>query len=274
MARQKFNLILIGRNLEKLNGVKNEITCNNSEIKVICLISEASDASLENIKNLFEQVDEVLPSGHSIRILINNVGIGQNGKRRLGEVEVCGAEGGLFEEIVRVNCVYPILLTRTFLQRLNGEIGQVAIINVASCAALTPATPFSSLYAATKSFNRSFSLSLGAEMDAKLLLHPETTPKVDVICVNPGFVVSSMTKMKESIYCCSAEDHAHIVFSKISKSWPLASVDIIPHWKHGLMWSVLAGLEILIPSEWFLVAIIMPMVLKLSGKFRNFEIKQ
>lgn len=272
MAKQKFNLFLIGRNLEKLEFVKNEILSESQEIKVICLISEASDSSLENVQNLFNQVDEKLPGGHCIRILVNNVGMGQNGKRRLGDIDISG-EGSLFEEIVKVNCIYPMILTRAFLKRLKGDNGHSAIINVASCAALTPATPFSSLYAATKSFNRSFSMSLAGESTAKHLLHPDTTPKIDVICVNPGFVVSNMTKMRESAYCCSAQDHARIVFSKISQSWPLGSVDIIPHWKHGLMWSVLAGLEVLIPSEWFLVAFLMPAVLKFSGKYRNFKIK-
>ena len=207
------------------------------------------------------------------------MGIGQNGKRRLGDISVSEGEGGLFEEIVKVNCIYPVLLTRAFLRRLKAnqeeqEDNRYAIINLASCAALTPATPFSSLYAATKSFNRSFSLSLSGEMSAKHLLHPETTPPVDVICVNPGFVVSNMTKMKESAYCCTSSDHAKVVFYKISRSKSiLGAVDIIPHWKHGLMWSILALLEVLIPSEWVLVAVIMPAVLKFSGKFRNFQIK-
>lgn len=244
---------------------------------MVCLISEASSADQENIEGLFRQIEENLKPGHTLRILINNVGMGQNGKRRIGDINVTGDEGELFEEIVKVNCIYPVLLTRAFLKRIKPglESDRFAIINVASCAALTPATPFSSLYAATKSFNRSFSLSLSGEMTAKHLLHPETTPPVDVICVNPGFVVSNMTKMNESLYCCSSSDHAKVVFSKISHSnnTIFGAVDIIPHWKHGVIWSILAILEVLIPSEWFLVAVVMPLMLKFSGKFRNFEIK-
>ena len=267
---------MIGRNLDKLELVKNEIISNQNGIKVVCLISEASDDSIENIFTLFDEIDNILTQlkGHFLRILINNVGMGQNGKRRLGDIAITEGEGGLFEEIVKVNCIYPILLTRAFLQKLKADNGRTAIINVASCAALTPATPYSSLYAATKSFNRSLSLSLSGEMSAKHLLHPETTPQCDVICVNPGFVVSNMTKMKESYYCCTSAQNSHVVFSKITRSWPFSCVDIIPHWKHGLMWSILAFLEVLIPSEWFLVAVIMPGILKLSGKFRNFKIKE
>lgn len=242
-------------------------------MKIVCLISEASEADQDNIETLFSQIEDNLKPGHAIRILINNVGIGQNGKRRLGDIP----DEGIFEEIVQVNCIYPVLLTRAFLKRLKpteSDLGRYAILNLASCAALTPATPFSSLYAATKSFNRSFSLSLSGEMSAKHLLHPETTPSVDVICVNPGFVVSNMTKMRESAYCCTSSDHAKIVFYKMSYSnGIIGAVDIVPHWKHGLMWSILAVLEVLIPSEWFLVAVVMPAMLKLSGKFRNFEIK-
>jgi short-subunit dehydrogenase len=241
----------------------------NGSLKVVNLISEASDISYENISRLFEDVDSVIKTG-SLRILINNVGMGQNGKRRLGDISI-QEESGLFEEIVHVNCVYPVLLTRVFLQKIKSFEDRIAIINVASCAALTPATPFSSLYAASKSFNRSFSISLSGEMDAKRLLHPERTPPTDVICVNPGFVATNMTKMKESLYCCTSEQHARIVFSKISSS---LSIDIIPHWKHSLMWSFLALLEVLIPFEWLLVAVVMPTILKLSGKFRNFQVKQ
>lgn len=253
-------------------------------IKCICVISEAADDSLANIDNLFDQIKSQIPANAAIRILINNVGMGQNGKRRLGDINVRrsstgsdinedGYEGALFEQVIKVNCIYPVLLTRGYLQRVEMDWGRCAIINIASCAALTPSTPFSSLYAASKAFNRSFSLSLAGEMEAKRLLHPENTPQVDVICVSPGFVVSNMTKMRESMYCCTAEQHAHIVFSKISNSWPLPCIDIIPHWKHAFMWSILAGLEVLIPSEWFLVAVIMPAVLKFSGTFRNFKIK-
>ena len=242
---------------------------------MVCLISEASEADQSNIERLFSQIEDNLKPGHTIRILINNVGMGQNGKRRLGDIK----EGGLFEEIVNVNCIYPVLLTRAFLKRLKAnedghENVRYAIINLSSCAALTPATPFSSLYAATKAFNRSFSLSLSGEMSAKHLLHPESTPPVDVVCVNPGFVVSNMTKMKESAYCCTSSDHAKVVFYKVSHSKSIiGAIDIIPHWKHGLVWSILVVLEILIPSEWFLVSVIMPAILKFSGKFRNFEIK-
>lgn len=282
-------MFLVGRNIEKLNGVKTEIESLRKKallnlcfisvelgVKVVCLISEASDTDQDNIESLFSQIEDTLKPGHTIRILINNVGIGQNGKRRLGDI----VDDGIFEEIVKVNCIYPVLLTRAFLKRLkanpedDSRDSRYAILNLASCAALTPATPFSSLYAATKSFNRSFSLSLSGEMGAKNLLHPETTPPVDVICVNSGFVVSNMTKMNESPYCCTSSDHAKIVFYKMSRSnGVLGAVDLIPHWKHGLMWSILAVLEVLIPSEWFLVAVVMPTVLKFSGKFRKFEIK-
>lgn len=214
---------------------------------------------------------------NTIRILINNVGIGLNGKRRLEDIKAAGI--GLFEEIVGVNCIYPVILTREFLKRLNCNLcDRIAIINIASCAALTPATPFSSLYAATKAFNRSFSISLSGEMTAKRLLHPEINlPPVDVVCVNPGFVVSNMTKMNESIYCCNSQDHAQVVFSKITRTWPFGSgfaVDIVPHWKHGIMWAALASLEILIPYEWLLVAIIMPISLNFFIKFGVFAIKE
>ena len=241
-------------------------------------MSEASEATLQNVQSVLQQVDETLKVEKGLlRFLINNVGMGWGGKCRLGDIDESTLER--IEEIVAVNCSYPVLLTRAVLKHLRQRAREytadesVAIINLASCAALTPATPFSALYAATKAFNRSFSNSLAGEVEARRLLHPERPmPEIQVLCVSPGFVVSNMTGMKESLWCCSARAHAQVVLKKLS-AWPAGlAADIIPHWKHGLMWSVLFFMEFLIPAEWILVSFVMPSVLKFSGRFRNFKI--
>lgn len=253
---------------------------------MVTLLSNASDASLDNVARVFEQVDATLATHRGLlRILINNVGMGQGGKRRLGDIPLREENhrlGDIFEEIVAVNCTYPVQLTRVFMRHLKTRAAvynalpagrdRVALFNVASCAGIITSTPFSSLYAGTKAFNRSFSLSLAGEMAAKRLFHPDTTPIVDVVCVNPGFVVSNMTKMSESFYCCSAAAHARVVFRKLA-AWPAGlTADIVPHWKHGLMWAIPWVLEWLVPSEMLLTGVIMPAMIRLSGRFRNFKI--
>lgn len=297
-------MFLIGRNFDKLEKIRNEIENSknfyqvlgftlifayflivNDLVKVVIIISEASDSTLKNFENVFSEIERTLKEFKGIlRIFINNVGIGQGGKRRLGDIPIDGDDGeDIFEDIVSVNCSYSLLLTAALLKHLREKVevynglprgyDRVALFNLASCAALTPATPFSSLYAATKAFNRSFSISLSGELAAKRLLHPESIPIVDVICVNPGFVVSNMTKMSESLYCCTAEEHATVVFRKLSKSSQGMIADIVPHWKHGLIWSFMWMVEFIIPWEWLLVGFIMPAMLKFSGKYRNFKIE-
>ncbi len=226
------------------------------------------------MKGVIKAVKDTLEADKgTLRMLINNVGIGWGRKCRLGDI--LDSEVERIEEIVAVNCSYPVLLTRAFLKLLR-ETGQasderVAILNLASCAALTPATPFSALYAATKAFNRSFSNSLAGELVTRRFLHPERPiPPIQVLCVNPGFVVSNMTGMSESLWCCSARSHAQVILRKLSFT---QSVDIVPHWKHALMWASVSVVEWLVPVEWVLVGWLMPAALKFSGKFRNFEIK-
>lgn len=252
---------------------------SDPQIKIVTIVSEASDVSFENVNDgVVSVVEKTLATEKgTLRMLINNVGIGWGRKCRLGDIRE-DEEVERIEEIVLINCTYPVQLTRAVLKLIRNRTAagdyavtdRLAIVNMASCAALTPATPFSALYSATKAFNRSFSNSLAGELTARRLLHPELSlPQIQVLCVNPGFVVSALTGMKESFICCSARSHAQVVLRKLAWPW---SMDIIPHWKHGLMWAALCVFDWLVPVEWVLVGVLMPWVLKFSGKFRNFKI--
>jgi short-subunit dehydrogenase len=241
---------------------------------------------LEAVQRVFEESEKVLSAhGGFLRVLINNDGQGQGGKKRLADLDVSVDERkdtDIFEQIVMVNCGYPVLLTRAFLRHLysrrdwNGN-GRILIVNVASCAALMPSTPFSSLYSASKAFNRSFSLSLASELAAKRLLHYDASLPIDCVAVSPGFVESSMTQMSKSFICCTAQEHAKATLQAIAVAvrggfWSVAT-DLIPHWKHALMWSFVKGIDWMVPHEPFMIGTVMPLALKAIRRYRKLDIK-
>ena len=272
-----FHVVLVGRDAEKLAAAQAAVCTLNEAVEVVWVVSEAADVSVENVRGVLEQAQEAAARhGGELRILVNNVGQGQGGKQRLGDLSLPeDASMDVIDRVLRVNCVYAVQLTRLFLRHVlerPGSAGAVLVINVASCAALVPATPFSALYAASKAFNRAFSLALAGELACKRLLHHDHVRPVDVVAVSPGFVESRLTGMAKSPLCCTAREHARAVLDRITRSRGRA-IDLVPHWKHGAMLGLVRGLAACVPHEPLLITRVMPGLLRLSGRFRNFSIK-
>lgn len=143
LASKGLDLILIGRNPQKLQTTSNEIWAKfgkeNTKIKVIVIDFEK--ISGEEIENKIKEEIEGLDVG----ILVNNVGLSTNGARFFHEV---GLEG--FGNLVDVNIGSVSWVTRGvlpgMLQRRKG-----AIVNIGSGSSIVvPSYPLYSVYAATK----------------------------------------------------------------------------------------------------------------------------
>lgn len=136
LAGAGFNLIIHGRNKEKLALVSEELKAINPTCKVIHLLhGELS-----------------LPEDLLITILVNNVGI--------GPVESF-ASGSDFEKTIDLNVTFPTRLTRYVLPLMQQP---ALILNVSSYAGLMP-PPYLAVYAGTKAYNNAFSISLSRELD-------------------------------------------------------------------------------------------------------------
>lgn len=209
LAGHDFNLVLIGRNQEKLQGVAEYITKQWSRIKCKVVVSEASDLSPGNFDNVCKQVE-----GLDVSLLVNNVGV-THGPKVIHELDPVK-----IERLVNVNCTYPLLLTNKLMPLILKHSGMKAVINISSMTAYYP-PPFLSVYSASKAFNRNFSLAMAADY---------STLGVDVLAVSPGYVASQMTKMKESLICSSPEDCAERSLAHLG--W---SIECVPHFKHSLV---------------------------------------
>jgi len=149
LARLNYNLILVARRKDRLEGVAakaRELGASGAEILV---------ADLARREAPREICDQLTASRTAIDYLVNNAGFGTNGPfNQLGlEREV---------EEIDLNITALVALTHLILpQMIERHAG--TIINVASTAGFQP-LPYMTIYAATKAFVLSFTSALAGEL--------------------------------------------------------------------------------------------------------------
>lgn len=148
-AKNNINLVIVARNIEKLNVLANEIE-NNFKIKV-----EAIDLDLSESENIFILYEKISELGIDITYLINNAGFGLNG-------EFTDLNLRKQQEMIRLNIESLSTLTWLFAKQMKKR-NNGYILNVASVAGFFPG-PFMAVYYATKAYVVSFSLALSFEL--------------------------------------------------------------------------------------------------------------
>jgi short-subunit dehydrogenase len=162
LALTGHELILTGRNPEKL-----EALCSSIPNSKPCLLELQKPESFSAALEGFPRIDN----------LIHNAGVGE-----LGTVEDTSLE--VWREILNVNLLACVELTRVCLNRLRETRGQVLFVN--SGAGLTANAGWGA-YAASKFALRAFADALNAE---------ETPNGIRVMTVYPG---RTATQMQEKV---------------------------------------------------------------------------
>lgn len=145
-VKDNYNLILVARNIEKLQEIKKEFSGSN--ITVI-----QKDLTLSGaIKELYEEIKE---NGLNVDVLVNNAGFGL-----LGEFDKLDVNRQI--NMIQLNVSVLTELTHYVLQEMK-ERGRGKILNVASTAAFQPG-PLMAVYYATKAYVLSFSEALVEEL--------------------------------------------------------------------------------------------------------------
>lgn len=153
LAKQGANVIVHGKDLNKITQVVNELIKINPEGKYSSILCDFN--KLSSIKETFGQIKE-------LDILINNAGVWLEG-------ESTQAEYDKIIEQIHVNLGAPILVTRTLLPILKAaEFGQ--ILNVSSIAGVEiPFDYYHTYYSATKFGLQAFTEAMSKEFDNKQL---------------------------------------------------------------------------------------------------------
>ena len=212
-AKDKHNLILIARNIDKLQEVKVELMSNNIDVKILSLDLSKN----EDIEKLFNyiKINKI-----EINTLINNAGVGTFGdfKDILWEKE---------EELIDINIKSLTKLTKYFLQQIIKEKNG-GILNVASTAAFCSGPRMASYYA-----SKAYVLNLTEAIYEEC---KNTGVKISCLCPGPvktGFQVKAGIKKSEAAkkYLMDAKDVANIAYKEFNKG----KLIIIPGIKNKLL---------------------------------------
>lgn len=161
-AGEGATVILAGRNREKLEMVKEELTRKGYK-------ADAEIADVTNIAEVNAMVKTITEKNGRIDILVNNAGISK-------EIKLIDMPLEVWDEIINVNLNSVVYVTKAVLPVMYAQKSG-NIVNIASAAALR-GLPGSSAYAASKAGVVCLTQALGDE------LRPEGI-RVNAICPGP-----------------------------------------------------------------------------------------
>ena len=149
LARGGYDLLAVARNKQALESLKDELYARyGTEVHIL-----AFDLAHQNSALKVAEAAAALPG--RVEILVNNAGIGDYSF-------LADADWHRISQMINLNIYTPTYLTKLILpQMLKAKNGR--ILNVASTAAFFPG-PLMSVYYASKSYLRSFSLGLAREL--------------------------------------------------------------------------------------------------------------
>ena len=199
LATKGFNLILHGRDTNKLEVVTGEALEINPALDIRYIVQ---DSSLNNLPDI--SAIERLP----IKVLVNNVGIGPvKAFSQFSRAEI--------DATVNVNIFFPTHLTNCLLPFLSA--GSL-ILNISSYAGIHP-PPYLAIYAATKAYNNAFSKSLSVELDT-----------VETIAILTGSVHTGSNKKPVTFLRPSSRYFAKKVLSVVG----CGKKSVMPYWPHAV----------------------------------------
>lgn len=203
LAKKGLDIILVARRKERLEEVAESIDNNYGRETQIIVQDLSLQDSVEKVKGAVGE--------REVGILINNAGFGLVGQFHT-------FENSRVSEMVKLNCVAPAELAHAFLPQMI-ERGKGAIIFVASTAAYQ-ATPYFSVYGATKVFNLFLGESLWEEYRKE---------GIDILTLSPGYTETEFHKVagsKHSYRAGAAQSHEVVATA-------LINLDKVPSVIHG-----------------------------------------
>ncbi|CAG2055836.1 unnamed protein product [Timema podura] len=211
LAHRGVNIVLISRNIDKLNQVASEIKTNfNVETKVIAADFSKGQQVFNNIEIELKDI----PVG----ILVNNVGRQYSYPMYLGEVP----QQELWD-ILNINIGATTMMTRMLLPQMQHR-KKGAIVNVSSGSELQP-LPLMTVYAASKVFVKSFSDGLRFEYQDDGITVQHLSP----LFVNTKMNAFSHRLQESSIFVPNATTYAHYAVNTLGKVNTTTG-----YWAHGI----------------------------------------
>ena len=200
LSQKGYDLILVARNLEKLNEVKEKLETNIETVSM-------DISNPENCKQLYEKYKD-------IDILVNNAGFGD-----CGYFDKTNLEKEL--QMINTNIVAYHVLTKLYLKDMKAK-NSGKILNVASIAGFMPG-PLMATYYSTKAYVVRLSEAIREELKKE-------SSKVQISILCPGPVDTNFNKVADvqiALKGLSSEYVAKYTTDKLFKG----KFYIVPGWK-------------------------------------------
>ena len=200
LSQKGYDLILVARNLEKLNEVKEKLETNIETVSI-------DISNPENCKQLYEKYKD-------IDILVNNAGFGD-----CGYFDKTNLEKEL--QMINTNIVAYHVLTKLYLKDMKAK-NSGKILNVASIAGFMPG-PLMATYYSTKAYVVRLSEAIREELKKE-------SSKVQISILCPGPVDTNFNKVADVQFALkglSSEYVAKYTTDKLFKG----KFYIVPGWK-------------------------------------------
>ncbi|KAK4426093.1 Very-long-chain 3-oxoacyl-CoA reductase 1 [Sesamum alatum] len=227
LARKGLNLVLVGRNPDKLKEVSESIKSKygSTQIKnVVVDFSGDLDDGVARIKDAIQGLD--------VGVLINNVGVSYPYARFLHEVD-----DKLLSNLIKVNVEGTTKVTQAVLPGMV-ERKRGAIVNIGSGAAIViPSDPLYSVYAATKAYVDQLSRCLYVEYKKS---------GIDVQCQVPLYVATKMASIRRSSFFVPSTDG----YARAALRWIGYEPRCTPYWPHSILWALAHSLPESIVDSW------------------------
>lgn len=192
LSKKGYDLIIVARNTESLNKLKEEL---KTDVKVI----SKDLSSVENCKELYEEVKG------QVDVLVNNAGFGDFGEFWTTDID---KELGMIDINIKAVQILTKLFLKDMFEKNNGHI-----LNVASIAGFMPG-PLMATYYSSKAYILNLSRAIQKE-----LKESKSNVKVSVLCPGPVKTnFNNIANVNFSIKAVSSEYVARYAVEKMLKN--------------------------------------------------------
>lgn len=232
-ASRGFNVILHGRNAQKLKTVQQELEAKYPGRKFKTLILDASDPSIFTRVNVMQELLEV----HPLKVVVNNVGALPPGDE-LATLHHFDTQA--LSTNVAINATFPLLFTRAVMPALKASQPSL-VLNIGSFA--DAGMPLLPTYAPSKAFlmTSTKELSIEAEMEG-----------LDIEYLGLRIMQVTGTQVVQLPKSFMVPDTAEWVKLALARVGCGKSV-VVPYWPHGIQNAVVESLPDFIQRKFYIM---------------------
>lgn len=245
LCARGFNVVLHGRNREKLSRVQGSLNKEYPNVSTRTVIADASSFTASTIDDIVSSIQDI-----NLTVLVNNVGGASLLDRDFKTLTDHTARE--VEALINVNAVFTTQLSRALLPTLQGNEPSL-ILNTGSQA--QTGFPWLSVYSGTKGYLKTWSNALSLELTAD-------GHQIEVLYIGVGAVQSGGLKVESSFFVPTSRVMAHAALERVG----CGRSNVTGYLPHALQRSLLDLLPTLMHDK-MIVDVIKPMYEKSTKKW-------